>query len=1073
MIRVNWYILVFLLVYGSGEDVVHAGVPAKAERLSSLERSDRLAPELLERQVQQGVPAEAEDLLTFGQLSNGMLTSDSAELTEPFHLADLYGWNTTKIYGLDVSSIGRTRLPKARKFKRETLSERDEMDRFVQFRKIGSVKLSNGIVDFIKELRFGDLTESIVQLIWQVKDMNPEMMMNNFVSVQSRSRKVMLSLRKDYPNILSLMCEEVNGNTLTYRDIRVEQLNISEAVVTADSLYIGHRTMNCIIHEERHVDVYCVKLLVSTANINGLTFRTGTPSRIYADLLLQYREASLYVVINSTHLWLDAGPMTKMYCKINATKRSDEIGDVIQGKFYDALSVIFVEMLEQFMSKVSRLQLTHQYLSVRTRALTPAPEDLLMMCASINSIKLSSCDMGRVDLKVPSSFLSMLKKHSSTVAMAMSRMENVTLVTLDMCNSKPDQLQQFQILEIYVAYVQWNTEMEYIRKPNSFEVRGHRLNIVGAGASVIMRCVSEWMGVTLDSTELKFVTIRIVNSIIDFNNRVLKLSADHIPLNEAFHSDDLLSVPRFVPKRSVRLESNDISQVRKKRWIWTGSASYILGLAPLSSIQSLQNNDRRLELAEESNAVELGKLENETSMMIDDLRKQNLRMNDLFQSENKVEESLKSLMSDEISLTGKLAHLTRGLETVTDVSMVFHSYFVMVMKFIPELQALDSAVSSALSGTVYHSAVVNNEIRNVLGSNFPDSLRTARVTAEVSSSSSFLRFSFDKFDDEFTVFGMRTLPFQSNTWRVVTDSDALVIVNGRHEFIADGLDNCALKGSTRFCVASDVVIRRFPQSCVERLFLDRSVVSDCSREATVSDLVQSFLWLEDRLLLFSPFADNATVVTGSGIDHVPLMAGTTELMLPPGSFMVCHDLRIVGPPRLLMNVTDSDSGMENVAGEFHELRRSIRLLDVVNMSGISADISDFEDKVCNVANQTVLVSNSMKELTSLRVLNEYHPLKINLENPFDAANTLSYTSMGVILCILLVLVLFCVVTYAPCRTCCSCCCTGICKGLFCCCRWSCLKIAESRRGASRRRHESCDTVSEEMKPIERSSTSPG
>ncbi len=33
-----------------------------------------------------------------------------------------------------------------------------------------------------------------------------------------------------------------------------------------------------------------------------------------------------------------------------------------------------------------------------------------------------------------------------------------------------------------------------------------------------------------------------------------------------------------------------------------------------------------------------------------------------------------------------------------------------------------------------------------------------------------------------------------------------------------------------------------------------------------------------------------------------------------------------------------------------------------------------------------------------------------------------------------------------------------------------MKIAESRRGASRRRQESCDTVSEEMKPIERSGT---
>ncbi len=892
------------------------------------------------------------------------------------------------------------------------------------------VYLQTGTVLFSQKVPFKDLVGNILGLISQVEKLDPSTENNGFVPISARSNNVFITTKAMHPSSASLLCESQKGETLKYKEYQFEKIRTNESIVLADSFTLDGDYLRCFIHDAAEVDVMCIKRLFSTASSNGLRFYNGSPSRIFADIKLNYSDTALYLVVNSTDMWLSASPKALSLCRlpVNDSVSDDNNGfeAITQAKFHKLLGNEIIHILEDYLMDLERLQLSHQLVWRTSKDDIVLPSSIQDVCRAIHDRQLHRCVHEGKDMEA-SDFAEFLAKVADTLNSVYTTIKEVTDKALESCLTLRSDSDMLFIRKVYYAYLNWFKSI-----PGTNAGVKQILDLSYEEVGFVGRCVSQWFGSELSSEQLKITTVFLVNAGIDFVNVLDDTSFKHVSLTSAFRKRNIGQISKQKKKRAVKRTENDVQRFR--RWVWTKPLSYITGLTSDDKVLKLEENEEKLLVQEKANAVEIGRIENDTFNMLESLKKQNVKMSDLFETESDMEKTLTDLMRDEVSLSDKLSHVAYALEVTSDVTMVYQGLITSVLGLGPEIRRIEDILFGNVGFVI--GRLLDYSMVSALGNEVEVSLRNCVRASWSLLPENSVTFRCPRVTEKYRSFKMSSFPYMNAEGKLekfVSGSNK-VIINGVYEFLTVEESQCSKDNSGLLCSSSVARIRRKPVTCAEFLIVPQfPLPPECivAYESTTS--LQDYVVIGDNLRLFTTFTSNVTVYLEDNTQSLVVNPGVHNIPFPVNAILITEFFRVVHPESQRYFAQPEEYQISYME-EFRQLKESLLSARLINESAVFADLGNLTGTIDLELARIKETNDQLGMLKNLSFIHDYRPMDINLENPFGPENTLTAVSAMVLLGVIAISVLGCMVCCAPCRECCFCCCGGICKLFGCMCR---------------------------------------
>ena len=150
-------------------------------------------------------------------------------------------------------------------------------------------------------------------------------------------------------------------------------------------------------------DIECVKAMTLTARANKKLFMNGTASRILADIVRDYSDVRLRIMVNDTHLWLTDQVRGRLLCHKMETDSSEgrsEVSVVLQKKFFTVLSHVYQNVLQGLLYKSELLQTQFQLLARDKSSDGVKIVQTNNLCEEINKLFLHDCPRVQVDADI-------------------------------------------------------------------------------------------------------------------------------------------------------------------------------------------------------------------------------------------------------------------------------------------------------------------------------------------------------------------------------------------------------------------------------------------------------------------------------------------------------------------------------------------------------------------------------------------------------------------------------------------------------------------------------------------------
>jgi len=252
--------------------------------------------------------------------------------------------------------------------------------------KIKNVYIPKNVHNFFKTIDFNTVYNELFSLSLEIRDLDPDLSNSNFAPINGLTSTYYLTrhLRNHNNNVLK--CNEINGRQISLREWIPERLVVSTPISLADVLNVHQDTMSCVIQEKAYSGIQCIMNLVNLANTLGYTLTDKTPAIYYNELLQNYNNQALYLIVNNRQWTFDPTQLTSTICTAGptGTKGQQDIFTVVtKRKYFTTIAKLLQTIVESMQSSVTLLQnifLTYIESNIPTEASNKSIGDI---CAAI------------------------------------------------------------------------------------------------------------------------------------------------------------------------------------------------------------------------------------------------------------------------------------------------------------------------------------------------------------------------------------------------------------------------------------------------------------------------------------------------------------------------------------------------------------------------------------------------------------------------------------------------------------------------------------------------------------------
>ena len=713
---------------------------------------------------------------------------------------------------------------------------------------VGRVFLIKKWHQYVKHLNFETVSHQLVSLRDQLARINPNEE-GEFVKVYGKKDTYILSSTRASYVQNEIKCAEQDSVMLDLLQFQMEELASGvkdRMIVLEDMIIVRKDSLECKSRGTKIKGMNCVNRILRQTNWNGLVFKNITAGEWYKELMSK-GESTLHIGVEDGKLLIAESMLGYTLCyRMSGANSSAELKTVVQGKYYNHLEKICGKIIARLEDRNGKLAELANLLIERKEIMSGTQFDRKRICGEWKELMIYPCVGARFN--VSGDWENVFTVYRERFVLIDGYISTGLKQARASCEKEAKG--QAGLARAYAGLVTFNLEVtEIARAYGLSDTKLERLSLLVSAeteSSELKVCASQIIGRSLSDKEAMFVILQVYNAKIRSFKRIFPANAPGVGEFDVFETQRIL--------------------LRTKRYIWTEGLAAITGLVPYSTVDDIKHNQNELKQGEETNSAQIVILEQETNLVLGNLRNQSEKMKTLYSDEKELQERLLELTRDETDILGTVSHLTEALEVASDVAVEFQS-FMLGLELVPmHIEMLEKGVRSVLTQDLELDLLPPGADLSIRQIDDVNSLRMMRATMQISRIGYAVKFDIPELFEPFELVQVRALPFHmdSNSQMVRFKLEReLVAANSVGESFLYPLETCTREQSTRVCDIRSIELHRSAVTCVESLLTDSEELPDLCKKsvAIVTPSRQEYVYheLESRVSIFSHVQENFTI----------------------------------------------------------------------------------------------------------------------------------------------------------------------------------------------------------------------
>jgi len=480
----------------------------------------------------------------------------------------------------------------------------------------------------------------------------------------------------------------------------------------SDTFSVHNNEIQCNLYASQKKDINCINSLIQLAESQSLFFSNKSASQLHTDILKEFPNTVLHIIINSTTVALEQSPRTITLCESpdtpNQSQQPDELTSVIKTKFFQHLVQIDTKILEALSAKHLAMQrLFLLLLDSQIPGHGPAKPVKDLCEAARRLVPIYSSLTLATPMDEFQAFIDLYR--NGTVATSSAFNEISTLLS-KLC---PQEANRPVILKILHGLQTMQTNMQnhfasFAKHKSSTKpqlpIPMPLLFTSSSTAADIQQAYYNVLRINLGIEDLKFLYTITENekayTIQWFEDLLRKTTAipNVIPIQTATQNspfqpksykqhpelrpsaksssqptqqntvlnDDPFSLidqfpsqptlpPQLFQQSDYETSNTAPPPARIKRNSITDFFADITGLAPYDEVQKLQRNEEQLKALEEETTKEVKIILSQTNAIVDSLKEQSQKLATLYKDESSVKSALSTILQDESTVMAQMS----------------------------------------------------------------------------------------------------------------------------------------------------------------------------------------------------------------------------------------------------------------------------------------------------------------------------------------------------------------------------------------------------------------------------------
>ena len=696
-------------------------------------------------------------------------------------------------------------------------------------------------------------------------------------------------------------------------------------------------------------------------------------------------------------------------------EESNTFRKIVQTKYFSQFSKIGNRLLNVYARKSAKIQHTFLIAIQRQIPLYNKKDSFKRMCHSIqNSIPGVCSHIKDEEVNEFRTFIDSQRNNSDSIDGLITK---ITEISNDIC-IRAD-LEGINILtRIYHASVAMKFSLHELFKSMTRTTTETKFKLLFTYATSldIQNCLLDIIGFKLSISDLKRLYIQSTNIkyyfVLSFSDLIEKVS-----------------------QLNIHILSPDS---RSRRWIFSNTLGWGLGLATSEQTEKIIKNQENILAHSKSADTELINLHNETISLLKFVNNESESIKSLFKEEDKLTEHLSSVVKEEEELSVQMNQVIEALETLSDVSLELQA-IISQINLIPELlNELEKLVSSLISNSLSIDLLPLPQETSHLKYFSIDSIKFIEFRGSADDQGFYVEYSVPIISDTYSVFRIETIPFQGpdNRFYSLDIKKGLTAINTHGYLFSFNPDVCRFSVNTYLCPGQFLDIHLLPRNCNEELLKEsRGIGPICKYNLHLTfEKDQRIIHhsTDKAVSIFSPFNDtlvircdihylnyhtkNESLTEGLNVLVIPdnCMAITSQLAIYPNLHRVGQEI-ILSPALTSFNISQNIESLTDSLQEIHH----------INFSQIDHDLKIYINETKIERLQLHQVIQTLSTFKKVRKLTEYTPGVIDFDNP---------ETMGSFVSIIGWIVTLTIISLVTCLCCRFCAC---CKPAYECCKCLC------------------------------------
>jgi len=212
---------------------------------------------------------------------------------------------------------------------------------------------------FFKIVDFAKVYNELFNLYLDITSLDPDFSTSHFTPTVGVSAVYYTTNHLRTPAANSIACSELAGDQISIDTFIRERLSAAKPIALADVFNVHLNSMSCEVNGKSFQDLQCVKTVQLLATSLGYTLTDKPAATFYQELLQNYTNSALYLIVEGRNWSLDPAQHASTICSAGTAgdkSQQDAFTVTLKRKFFRTTAGLLTTIVQSMQDTVSGLQ---------------------------------------------------------------------------------------------------------------------------------------------------------------------------------------------------------------------------------------------------------------------------------------------------------------------------------------------------------------------------------------------------------------------------------------------------------------------------------------------------------------------------------------------------------------------------------------------------------------------------------------------------------------------------------------------------------------------------------------------